>query len=299
MLRRMLAYAKAFKLPSEKEIDYTTLKGIVQYTLVSMKRVDMSGSGAQLAYFFLLSFFPLLLFLLMLLPYLNLQQATMFEFLHSVMPAEIFRFTENILGDVLKRQPGSLLSIGILGTIWSASRGIDALLRSLNRAYDVELRTNFINHIWALLFTIAIVFSILLALLFQVFGQQFSEVLIAYFGFEAAISLFWTIFRWLLPPSLIFLALAIMYWIVPNTNPRLKFVKILPGAIFSTFGWVVLTYGFSFYVSNFGNYSATYGSIGGAIVLLLWLYFTGMLLILGGIFNAAVMKREEALRKAV
>lgn len=291
-----LAFVKSFVAPSESEIDRTTAKGFFQDLVSSMQRVDMSGMGAQLAYFFLLSFFPLLIFLVTLLPYLNLQQEQVFEFMDNIMPAEVYSLIEGTLGEVLTNQNGGLLSIGIIGTIWSASKGIDALMKALNRAYEVDGRAGVINRSLSLLFTVAFVLIILLALVFPVFGQQLGELLFSHIGVENSLGSMWTFIRWLMPPLLILGVMVLMYWIVPNTDPRLKFISVIPGAVFATASWLLLTYGFSFYVNNFGNYSATYGSIGGVIILMLWLYFTGMILILGGLINATMQKRQVALK---
>ena len=290
-----LGFVKSVVAPSESEIDRTTAKGFFQELVSGMKRADMSGMGAQLAYFFLLSFFPLLIFLVTLLPYLNLQQEHVFEFMENIVPEEVYSLIEGTLGQVLTNQNGGLLSIGIIGTIWSASRGVDALMKALNRAYDVDGRAGFINRSLSLVFTVAFVFIILLALVFPIFGQQLSNLVFSYIGVENSLGSIWTFIRWLMPPLLILGVMILMYWIVPNTDPRLKFISVIPGAMVATIGWLVLTYGFSFYINNFGNYSATYGSIGGVIILMLWLYFTGMILIFGGLINATMQKRQIAL----
>lgn len=293
--KEAIAFVKSFVAPRESEIDRTTAKGFFQDLISSVQRVDMSGMGAQLAYFFLLSFFPLLIFLVTLLPYLNLEQEQVFEFMDDVIPAEVFSLIEGTLTEVLTNQNGGLLSIGIIGTIWSASKGIDALMKALNRAYDVDGRAGFINRSLSLLFTVAFVLIILLALVFPIFGQQLGNLLFSYIGVESSLGSVWAFIRWLMPPLLIFGVMVLMYWVVPNTDPRLKFISVMPGAVFATAGWLVLTYGFSYYVNNFGNYSTTYGSIGGVIILMLWLYFTGMILIFGGLINASMQKRQLAL----
>lgn len=290
----VVAYVKSFVSPNPEEIDLTTAKGFIQDLLFRIKNVNISGMGAQLAYFFLLSFFPLLIFTVSLLPFLMLEQGQVFDFLNDIMPAEVYSLIEGTLSDVLNNQNGGLLSIGIIGTIWSASKGIDALMKGLNRAYDVEGRAGILNRVWSLIFTISLVLVILLALVFPVFGQQIGTLIFSYVGVEQSFPTIWTFVRWITPPALIFIVVLIMYWIVPNTDPRLKFLSAVPGAIFSTSGWLVLTYGFSFYINHFGNFSATYGSIGGVIILMLWLYFTGMILIFGGILNATVQHRQLA-----
>ncbi|WP_442916890.1 YihY/virulence factor BrkB family protein [Lysinibacillus sp. 54212] len=287
-------FVKSFITPEESEIDRTTAKGFIQDLVISVQRVDISGLGAQLAYFFLLSFFPLLIFLVTLLPYLNLRQEQVFLFLEDVMPTEVYFFIEGTLIDVLSNQNGGLLSIGILGTIWSASKGVNALIRALNQAYDVNERSGLMTRAWSLIFTISLVLIILIALLFPVFGKQISDLIFSYIGIEKSFESVWTMIRWLIPPALIFIVLMAMYWVVPNTDPRLPFFSVIPGAIFTTASWIFLTYIFSYYISNFGNFSSTYGSIGGVIILMLWLYFTGILIIFGGLLNASFQKLQIA-----
>ncbi|WP_240758324.1 YihY/virulence factor BrkB family protein [Lysinibacillus sp. SGAir0095] len=289
----VLSIAKSFVDPDESKIDVTTTKGFFQDLIVRMKDVDISGMGAQLAYFFLLSFFPLLIFIVTLLPYLNLDQDDVFDFIQTIVPTEVFLLTQGTLTEILTTQNGGgLLSIGILGTVWSASRGVNALIKTLNGAYETEPKSGLINRGMSLVFTIALVAVILIVLFISIFGHQFAYNLFNYLGVEETFASFWEMIRWILPPALIFVVLSLMYWIIPNTDPRLRVLSTLPGATFSTIAWVALIYGFSIYVNNFGNYASTYGSIAGVIILMLWLYFTGMILIFGGLLNATMHKRS-------
>lgn len=284
-------FVKSFVSPNEDSVDVMTSKGFVQDLMLRIQHVEISALAAQLAYFFLLSFFPLLIFLVTLLPYLNLETTQVYSFLVNVVPDEVYRLIESTLNEVLTNRNSSLLSIGILGTIWSASKGINALIRALNKAYDTEGRVGILDRGLSLIFTIAFVIVIGVALLLPVFGQQIGHFLFSIVGIEEEFESLWNNIRWSMPPLLIFVVLMGIYWFVPNTNPRLKLMGVWPGAMFSTIAWLTLTYAFSFYISNFGNYSATYGSIGGVIILMLWLYFTGMILIFGGVLNATMQKR--------
>ncbi len=281
---------KSFVSP-EEEVSVMTSKGFVQDLIGRLKRVEISALAAQLAYFFLLSFFPLLIFLVTLLPYLNLKTTQVYSFLVNVLPDEVYKLIENTLNEILTNRNSSLLSIGVLGTIWSASKGINALIRALNKAYDTEGRVGILDRGLSLVFTVALVFVIAIALLLPVFGQQIGHFLFSIIGIEEQFESIWHRLRWSIPPILIFIVLMGIYWIVPNTSPRLKIMGVWPGAMFATFAWLAVTYGFSFYINNFANYSATYGSIGGVIILMLWLYFTGIILIFGGILNATMQKR--------
>ncbi|WP_217581766.1 YihY/virulence factor BrkB family protein [Lysinibacillus sp. GbtcB16] len=296
-MQNAFGFVKSFVSPKGEAIDVMTSKGFVQDLIGRLKRVEISALSAQLAYFFLLSFFPLLIFLVTLLPYLNLQTTQVYSFLVNVLPDEVYKLIENTLNEILTNRNSSLLSIGVLGTIWSASKGINALIRALNKAYDTEGRAGILDRGLSLVFTVALVIVIAVALLLPVFGQQIGHFLFSIVGIEEQFESVWHNLRWSIPPILIFIVLMGIYWFVPNTSPRLKILGVWPGAMFATLAWLVVTYAFSFYINNFANYSATYGSIGGVIILMLWLYFTGIILIFGGVLNATMQKR--ALQKEI
>lgn len=289
--KEALGVVKSFVSADVSTVDVTTPKGFVQDIVLRIQRVEISALAAQLAYFFLLSFFPFLIFLVTLLPYLNIEVEPVYSTLVNVMPNEVYRLIESTLNEILTNRNSSLLSIGIIGTIWSASKGINALFRALNKAYDTEGRVGIVNRGLSLVFTIALVVVVGVALLLPVFGQQIGHFLFSIVGVEEQFMRFWNNIRWTMPLLLIFLVLLGLYWFIPNTDPRQKIMGVWPGAVFSTLAWLVATYGFSFYISNFGNYSATYGSIGGVIILMLWLYFTGIVLIFGAMLNATMQKR--------
>ena len=251
--------------------------------------------GAQLAYFFLLSFFPLLLVVVSTLPFLDINQEHVFRFIQTIVPAEVFMLTQGTIVEVLTTyNGGGVLSIGILGTLWSASRGMNAIIKTLNEAYETELKMGIINRAWSLVFTVLLILILLLALIVPIFGQRYVYLLFDFLGVETSFVDFWNYVQWILPPLLIFIVLLLLYWVIPYTESRVHIVTVLPGTVFSTISWVVLIYGFSFYVNHFGNFTFTYGSIASVIIFMLWLYFTGMILIFGGILNAAMHKRHFA-----
>ncbi|WP_313893658.1 YihY/virulence factor BrkB family protein [Psychrobacillus sp.] len=277
--------------------DVTTWNGYLKELLGHIQKADISGLGAQLAFFFLLSLFPLLIFLVTLLPYLNLDEAQVFRFLENYAPRDVYMLIEGTISDVLVSRNGGLLSLGIIGTIWSASNGMNAIVKSLNRSYNLdETRPFLLVRGLSVVFTLLMIVLLLVALVLPVFGQQIGSILFSYFGFEEGFLKLWNKIRWTISPLVMFLILVALYWFIPNTKLFLK--SVLPGAVFATAGWIVVSLGFSYYVSNFGNYSSTYGSIGGIIVLMLWLYLSGIILLVGGQINAVMQERKIALEKA-
>nr|WP_326569831.1 YihY/virulence factor BrkB family protein [Bacillus niameyensis] len=261
---------------------------IVKFTKKLIVRImdnDVTGMGAQLAYFFLLSLFPLLIFMVTLLPYTPLSQDDIFNIVKGFAPEETFKMVENTLQEIMENRSGGLLSIGIIGTLWSASNGMNALIRSLNRAYDVEEKRPFLlARGLAILLTIAFIFVFLLALLVPVFGEQLGMHVFSELGISDEFLVFWGIIRWTISPIILFVVFLAVYLLAPSI--RIRMITAAPGALFASVGWIIVSFGFSYYVANFGNYTSTYGSIGGIIVLMLWFYLTGIIIIIGGEVNS-------------
>ncbi|ANU26038.1 ribonuclease [Planococcus versutus] len=276
--------------------DVTTSKGFLKELLQRIKDVDVPGLGAQLAFFFLLSIFPLLIFLVTLLPYLTLSQDEIFSFLEDVVPDTVYSLIESTLIEVLTTQNTGLLSFGILATIWSASLGMNALIKSLNLSYKViEDRPILLARGMSIVMTILLIFILVIALALPVFGEQIGRLIFSYLGLEEGFLAIWNSIRFTIPVIIIFVACTIIYWLAPNV--RINILSVLAGSAFAATGWLLTSYLFSIYISNFGNFSATYGSIGGIIVLMLWLYISAMVLVIGGQINAVMKERRHLLKK--
>lgn len=273
------------------KFDITTTQGFWKELLIRIKKIDVTGLASQLAFFFLLSLFPLLIFLITLLPFLNIDDAQIFLYIREYAPASVAMLIEDTLAEILANRNGSLLSVGALATIWSASKGMNALTKALNRSYyTAETRSFIVTRALSLVFTVLLIVVLLIALILPVFGQQIGILAFSYFGLEQGFLTIWQSLRWGIPPVLIFLVFVTVYWLVPNVKLRWK--SVIPGAAFATIGWILTSLVFSFYVGNFGNFSSTYGSIGAIIVLMMWLYFSGIILMLGGQLNAVMLERE-------
>jgi membrane protein len=252
---------------------------------------DYFGFAAQLSYYFLLSMFPLLIFLVTLLPYLPLTQADLLAVFRDYAPSGSMELIEKNLSQISKN--GTLLSVGIIGTLFSASNGIDAIVKALNRAYEVTENRSFLRtRITAILLTLAMIFVIIVALILPIFGKQIGVFLFSQFKLSDQFIMVWNALRWLVSAVIIFVIFVGLYWLAPSKKIACR--STIPGAVFATLGWIVTSWGFSFYVSNFQNYSATYGSIGAVIVLMTWLYISGIIIIIGGEVNSFYSKEEKS-----
>ncbi|AIY04753.1 ribonuclease [Planococcus sp. PAMC 21323] len=276
--------------------DVTKGSGFIKELIQRIKDVDVPGLGAQLAFFFLLSIFPLLIFLVTLLPYLTLSRGEIFSFLEEIIPGTIYILIESTVTEVLTTQNTGLLSFGVLATIWSASLGMNALIKSLNLAYNVkENRPILLARIMSIILTFLLIFILIVALALPIFGEQLGRLIFSFLGLEEGFLSVWDSVRFTIPAIVIFVACAIIYWLAPNV--KLNILSVLVGAAFAATGWLLSSYLFSIYVKNFGSFSATYGSIGGIIVLMLWLYVSAMILIIGGQINAVMKERRHLLKK--
>lgn len=252
---------------------------------------DVMGLSAQLAYFFLLSVFPFLLFLVTLLGYFPIDDRAFMEYIAAYLPNQVVAMIDSNLTSIMDNRSGSLLSVGIIGTLWSASNGFNAISKSFNKAYRVEENRSFLlNRLVALGLMIGLIFMIAIALLLSVFGKLIGEQLFSLIGLDDYLNV-WNITRWIATSLTFFVALLLLYKLAPNE--KVFFRHAIWGAIFATVFWQLTSLGFSFYVNTLGNYSATYGSLGTVIILMFWFYLFGIIITTGGVINAYIKEREE------
>ncbi|PLR86947.1 YihY/virulence factor BrkB family protein [Bacillus sp. V33-4] len=252
---------------------------------------DVSGFSAQLAYFFLLSLFPLLIFLVTLLPYLPLSREDLLGFVRDFAPGNTMALIERNISEIMNRN-GRLLSFGVIATLWSASNGLNAIVKALNRAYDVEETRSYIAaRAMAIFLTIAMMIVFIVALLLPVFGKEIGLFLFSELGLSREFLAVWNTLRWGVSTLILFIVFTVLYWLAPAK--KIKCVSAVPGAVFAVIGWILASSAFSYYVGNFGNFSSTYGSIGAIIVLMIWFYLSGFIIMVGGQINAYYSKRNE------
>lgn len=256
------------------------------------KEHQLINLGAQCAYFLLLSIFPFLLVVVSLLSFLPFTLVDVYNLLEDTyVPPGVLTVIEdqwNVLTS--EAQPG-LLSVGALFTLWTASLALNSILSSLNLAYNItENRGLLKERIIAIGLTIAMFFVVILALVLQVAGVHLQEWL------QLDLLLFdINLIRWLLSTSIIFAVFLLMYWIGPSM--RLRFRDVYIGALAATAGWQLVSFGFSVFVSRFADFSATYGTIGTVIALMIWFHLTSLIILIGGEINA-IRKEKEVRKKA-
>jgi membrane protein len=248
---------------------------------------DVQALGAQLTYYLILAFFPFLIFLLNLIGYMQLSSEQFMAELIRLLPEESGKAVDDIIAEVTRGSSRTLLSFGMIATLWAASNGINAIIKALNKAYDEEENRPF----WkvrgiSLLSTFVLAFVILIAMLLLVFGRPIGQYLFEHLGYPAGFEFLWSLLKAALPLTAMFGVFMLLYRLTPNR--RLRWREVIPGSCFASLGWILTSLLFSYYVNHFGNYEATYGSVGGIIVLLIWLYISSLIILFGGELNASL-----------
>ncbi|TCI44595.1 MULTISPECIES: YihY/virulence factor BrkB family protein [unclassified Exiguobacterium] len=249
------------------------------------KEHDVQDYGATLAFFWFLSIFPGIIFILALLSFFDITQASFQEQLNNLAPGSAA--TEFLSGifEAIGEPRGGLLSIGAILAIWSASKGVERLINMAIHAYGEDNERNFfVSKGIALGLTFLLGVGVLLLIISNVFGSQIIGFISDYLPISGAEVVLINVFRYVLTTVILILTLSIFYKIAPQQHVFWK--STVPGAIFGVIAWQLVSLGFSLYVSNFGNYDSTYGSLGGIIVTLLWLQLTGMIILIGSEINA-------------
>ncbi|WP_339313596.1 YihY/virulence factor BrkB family protein [Paenibacillus sp. FSL M7-0896] len=252
---------------------------------------DVQGIAAQLTYYLILSLFPFLIFIMTLIGYANISLEKNIQQLEQIMPAEAISIIEEILQDVSAGRSQTLLSFGMLATLWAASKGINAIIKGLNRAYEIDESRAFwkIRGI-ALLATLTIGFVVLLSILLLVLGSWLKTQVFLLVDLPYGFQKLWDLLQYAIPLLVMFIVFTLLYWIAPSR--RLALREVMPGALFTTIGWITTSILFSVYVNQFSDFSKTYGSLGGVTVLLIWLYISSFIILAGGEINAVLLNRK-------
>jgi membrane protein len=266
-----------------------TGKGVAKETVAD----DVTGMAAELSYRFFLAVFPFAIMLAALSGFVadaagvqNPTEQIVDEF-SATLPEDTASVLERQIEEVISSRDVGLLSIGLVGALWAAASGMGALIKALNRAYDVpETRPFWKKTLLAIGLTLTAGIAIVLAFVAMVGAGAWGKEIASWFNagseFETAVA----ILRWPIAVVLVMLAVAFLYWVAPNIDQ--KFHLVSPGAVVFTLVWIAATFAFGIYVSNFSSYNATYGALGGIAVLLLWFYISSAVLLIGAEINAIV-----------
>src|SRR6476646_2943081 len=252
---------------------------------------DLFGRASELAYNFLLALFPLLLFILTLFGLFargSELQRSLLSYFADFLPPPAFQLLKAIMSEMAANATSGKLTFGIVLTLWFASGGTSSMISTLDAVYHVrESRSWFRRRIIALALTIAILTLLIASLFLVLVGGHFSDWIAIKFHLMSIVVIVWEGLQWVALVLFLTLAFSLIYYFGPSLEQR-RWHWMTPGSIFGSFLWLAASAGLRVYLHFFNTYTATYGSLGAMMILLVWLYVTGLAFLIGGEINAQI-----------
>lgn len=257
-------------------------------------RHGVSTQSAALAFYLLFTLFPLMIFFSALLGLLRLNVASILSDLSRLLPVEVVDFIRVYLDYVGQNPSVRLLLFGLFFSLYFPMRATNTLMRAVRTAYHLgPPKTPIRQMLKTLIYTVLLIVTITAVLVLLTVGEWLLTYAVEHFGLPVEFAALWQRLRFPAMALLMYFALYLLYAMTQDTRQPLR--NIYPGVLFAMVGWMVVSMCYSFYVENIASYSLFYGSIGTAIVLLMWLYLTAAVLIMGGEFNGMLisLRREK------
>ena len=273
-----------------------TWKELLVQTARRIDKDDVLGRSAQLSFYFFLALFPLLICILGLLGMFSRAgrdiQHGLFDILISVLPWSAWNLVQQTLAEISQSNPSSKLSLGIIISLWSASAGMSAIMDTLNAQAAVPETRSFIKRTAiAAGLTVAAALVLLAAVAIVLLGDFAAEYFLQGVG-----TVIWKILQWPIVTTLILFDFALIYYFAPDVKDC-EWHWISPGAVSGLVLWMAVSLSLKTYLHFFNTYTATYGSLGGVTILLLWFYLTGAALLIGAEINTVIGDATELEKK--
>lgn len=274
----------------------TDSMSIAQFIIDLGKRYtkhNISMTSAYMAYYWVLAFFPFIIFLISLLSYTRIPIGVLLSYISDVVPDTLVPLVEDTIAQFILHRSTTLVSVGGLISLWTAGTAVNALTRGIYIAYSCKAEKSFWKiRLSAIIYTILLALVLVLMVIGLVFGKKFGDYLFGMLDMNKGIFMpIWNIARLTMPFIAVVFVIYIIYKFVPRKH--IRNTSVWPGVIFTSIGWYLFSLVFSVYVDNYSKYNLLYGSIGGVFVLLIWLYGSCTLLILGAEINAQIQEIRE------
>ena len=278
---------------------YMKLKWLIRKMVKRYKCHNLSATSAYMAYYWILAFFPFIIFVISLLTYTNLPTSIFMQYIEEALPKTLVPLVEDTIRQFIMYRSTTLLSVGGLITLWSAGMAVNALIRGIHIAYNSNyVRPYLLARLVAIAYTILLAVVIILLMVGLVFGNRVGDYVFTLLDMNKGIVMpIWNLIRLVMPLVALVMVVYLLYRIIPRKY--LRDYKVWPGVIFTSISWYIFSLGFSIYVDNYSKYNQLYGSIGSVFILLIWLYGSCTLLLLGAEMNAVLQdaRGEQIVRR--
>lgn len=261
-------------------------------TWAEMNKDDVLGRAAELSYFFFLALFPLLFFLVSIFGIIahgsQELQNNLMRYIGTVLPGDASGLISRTLQQIIQSSTETKVWLGLLGALWTASSGMSSVMDVLNITYDVpEGRAYWKKRAIAIALTVVVSIFTIVALGLILYGPKVADAIFGSTGMGHVIALTWKIVQWPVAVFFIVLSFAIIYYEAPDVEQR-KWYWITPGSVVGVFLWLAASFAFRAYLHFFNSYNQTYGALGSVIILMLWLYITGLAILIGSEVNSEI-----------
>lgn len=247
---------------------------------------EVGQSGGAIAYFSLLSVFPFIIYTNTLLTYINVSEARFAEFISSLLPPEIAEFLDIYIADISVSGTPGILLISVFATFYSMSRVVRSFEHSINRAYDIPDRRGFFRGIvTSVLFTVCLATTVIASVILTTVGENIVMCVLSFRNIVLPSPHYIIILKWIFSGLILFLAVSSFYYYMPAK--KVSYKSILPGTITSMIGLSGFSVIFNLYIRFAAGFSVIYSSIGAVFLLVFWLYFAGVILVMGAEINSA------------
>lgn len=260
---------------------------------------DFFGMASEMGFMLSIGICPLILFLTAIFGYIGKHyfMNPIFVFLGNIMPADALNVIKIVLNEVFFFSKGGLIAVlGFLITLFLSTNTLAIVAKGLNRAYKVKETRNFLySRLLALVMVFVNTLVLFLSITLIIFGKVITRFLVAYFGMTEHLANIMLFTRWPVAFLTLFIMAYLSYYILPDLsgNERLRRHSALPGSIFFCISWLIGSWGFSIYVNNLHTYNFVYGTIAGFAVMMMWLYYTSILILIGGEINSQLYDKLE------
>ncbi|MBT7481361.1 MAG: YihY/virulence factor BrkB family protein [Flavobacteriales bacterium] len=250
--------------------------------------------ASSLAFNFFLAFFPAVIFLFTLIPYIPIEgfQETLMELLGSVLPESTNKMAFKTIDDIVNNPRGGLLSVGFVLALYFSTNGVSALIEAFNSSFHIResrsfLYQRFISLVLTLILSVMLIFTISTL----IFGKSYLGSLLADGTISTEYLYLFSFLRWFIMFTFLLFGISLLFYLAPNLQVRWKLFS--PGTIFSSLFIIITSIIFSYYINNFAQYNQIYGSIGTLIIILLWMYFNSIILLTGFEINASIIASKK------
>lgn len=259
--------------------------------LNKLNEKHVSAYAAKTAYFIMLSFIPFLMLLFTMIQFIEVDKTDVQLLFAGAVPSTIEPLLNSIIDEIYGKS-STVISLSALATLWTAGKGITAVIQGLNCVFDVKETRNYIMlRIYGAFYTVLMLVAVILLMVLVVFGNKLKIFLVTIVPFIDRVVTSILRFRYVISMLVLVVMFAMIYCYMPNKKLRLK--GQFPGAMFSAISWSLFSYGFSLYVDYFGNMSNMYGSLTTMVVVMLWLYMCMYIMLIGAMVNTMLEEDEE------